>query len=135
MRLRALIGIGILDILWILNMYTFVYLYEQCQSWCSGTKCDCKRDWLSVRSPLQKVKYLFIFIFLFLRSGDEAKARRWVLALITQCLQISAESGEWSGLTLSSLCLLCWVRDTAWSWFFFILLCTYIIHLFTKYYR
>ena len=32
------------------------------------------------------------------------------------CLQNSAESGEWNVLTLSSLCLPCCVRDTAWSW-------------------
>ena len=38
-----------------------------------GTKCDCKIDWLWVRSPLGEVKYLFTFIFSFLRSGVEAK--------------------------------------------------------------
>ena len=43
------------------------------QSWCSGTKCDCKTDWLWVRSLLEEMKYLLKFIFQFLRSGVEAK--------------------------------------------------------------
>ena len=53
-----------------------------------GTKCDCKIDWLWVRSPLEEVKYLFnfffhfvalvsrqvfTFIFSFVSSGVEAK--------------------------------------------------------------
>ena len=43
------------------------------QSWRIGTKCDCKTDWLWVRSPLEEMKYLLKFIFPFLRSGVEAK--------------------------------------------------------------
>ena len=35
------------------------------------TKCDCKREWLRVRSPLKEIKYLFIFPFL--PSGVEAQ--------------------------------------------------------------
>ena len=35
--------------------------------------CDCKRDWLWVRSPVVKMKYLFKFIFPFFRSGVGAK--------------------------------------------------------------
>ena len=35
------------------------------QSWRRGTKCDCKTDWLWVRSPLEEMKYLFKFIFPF----------------------------------------------------------------------
>ena len=66
-------------------------------SWRSGTKCDCKTDWLWVRSPLEEMKHLLKFIFPFLRSGVEAKARRWVLPLNTQYLQNSAESGELLG--------------------------------------
>ena len=38
-----------------------------------GTKCDCKTDWLWVRSPLEELKYLLKFIFLFLRSGGEVE--------------------------------------------------------------
>ena len=38
-----------------------------------GTKCDCKTDWLWVRSPLGEMKYLLKFIFPFLRPGVEAK--------------------------------------------------------------
>ena len=43
------------------------------QSWRRGIKCDCKIDWLWVRSPLEEMKYLLKFIFPFLRSGVEAK--------------------------------------------------------------
>ena len=43
------------------------------QSWRWSTKCDCKTDWLWVRSPLEDMKYLLKFIFPFLRSGVEAK--------------------------------------------------------------
>ena len=43
------------------------------QSWHRGIKCDCKIDWLWVRSPLEEMKYLFKFIFPFLRSSVEAK--------------------------------------------------------------
>ena len=41
--------------------------------WRSGTKCDCKNDWLWVRTPLEEMKYLPKFIFPFLRSGVEFK--------------------------------------------------------------
>ena len=43
------------------------------QWWRSGTRYDCKTDWLWVRSPLEEIKYLFKFIFPFLRSSVEAK--------------------------------------------------------------
>ena len=43
------------------------------QSCRRGTKCDCKIDWLWIRSPLKEMEYLFKFIFPFLRSGVEAK--------------------------------------------------------------
>ena len=33
------------------------------RSWRSGTRCDCKTDWLWVRSPLEEMKYLLKFIF------------------------------------------------------------------------
>ena len=33
-----------------------------------GHKCDCKREWFCVRSPLEEIKYLFKFIFLSLHS-------------------------------------------------------------------
>ena len=35
--------------------------------------CDCKRNRLWVRFPLDEMKHLFKFIFSFLRSGVEAK--------------------------------------------------------------
>ena len=77
---------------------------------CRGTKCDCKLDWLWVRYPLEEMKYLLKFIFPFLRSDVEAKARLWLPPLNRQCPQNSAESEEWSVLTLGSLCLACCVR-------------------------
>ena len=43
------------------------------ESWRSGTKRDCKTDWLWVRSPLEEMKYLLKFIFPFPRSGVVAK--------------------------------------------------------------
>ena len=39
------------------------------QSWCRGTKCDCKTDWLWVRSPLEEMKYLLKFIFILWCRG------------------------------------------------------------------
>ena len=79
------------------------------QSWHSATKCDCKRDWLWIRFPLEEIKYLLKFIFPFFRSGTKVKARRCISPLNTQCLQNSAENGEWSVLTLGSLSLTCYV--------------------------
>ena len=35
--------------------------------------CDCKIDWLWVRSLLEEIQYLFKFIIPFLLSGVEAK--------------------------------------------------------------
>ena len=43
------------------------------RSWRSGTRCDCKTDWLWVRSPFEEMKYLLKFIFPFLCSGVEVK--------------------------------------------------------------
>ena len=104
-------------VIWFVNN-SFVEIIMLCivqlcrgPSWRSGTKCDCKTDWLWVRSPLEEMKYLLKFIFPFLRSGVEAK--RGVPPLNPQYLQNSAESGKWSVLTLGSLCLPCCVRDTA----------------------
>ena len=48
--------------------------YIRGQSWRRGSKCDCKTDWLWVRSPLEDMKYLFKFIFPFLLTGLEAKS-------------------------------------------------------------
>ena len=38
-----------------------------------STKCDCKTEWLWVRSLLEEMKYLFNFLFSFFRHGVEAK--------------------------------------------------------------
>ena len=53
------------------TIYTLSYLYDE--SWRSGTKCDCKIDWLWVQSPLEEMKYLLKFTFPFIRSGIEVK--------------------------------------------------------------
>ena len=50
-----------------MNISTIYYIRGQ--SWRRGTKCDCKVNWLWVRSPLEEMKYLYKFIFSFLRSG------------------------------------------------------------------
>ena len=47
-----------------------------------GTRCDCKTNWLWVRSPLEEMKYLLKFIFPFLRSG--VKAHSAALSSATQ---------------------------------------------------
>ena len=74
---------------------------------------SCPLDWLDVRSPLQKMKYLFIFIFSFRRSGvEQSKA---TLSSATQHVMPPefGRSGERKVLTLGSLCLPCCVRDIA----------------------
>ena len=98
-----------------LAFWVCIFTLYPSQSWRSGTKCDCKTDWLRVRSSLEEMKYLLKFIFL--RSGVEVKRGVEFCLNNGQCLQNSAESGERSILTLGSLCLPCCERDTAWSWF------------------
>ena len=61
----------------------------------------------------QRNEIFNIFISLLWCRGKE---RRLVPPLNTQCFQNSAEWGEWSVLTLGSLCLLCYMRNTEWSW-------------------
>ena len=51
----------------------FYVILPHIQSWRSCTRCDCKNDWLWVRSPLEGMKYLLQFIFPFFRSDFEAK--------------------------------------------------------------
>ena len=94
----------ILDLVDIYNLivqFSLLLTKIRGQSWRSGTRCDCKTDWLWVRSPLEEMKYLLKFIFPFLRSGVEDKR---VLPLNTQCIQNSAESGERSVNTRFPLC-------------------------------
>ena len=52
----------------------YVYNTSYLESICNilrrrGTKCDCNRNWLWVRYPLEKLKYLLKFIFSFFGSG------------------------------------------------------------------
>ena len=66
---------------------------------------------------------IFTYIYIFISSlWCQGKVRRWFPPFNTQCLQNSAKIGERSVLTLGALCLPCCVRDTAWSWFDFILM-------------
>ena len=97
-----------------------MYLFKESRlPWRRGTKCDCKTDWLWVRSPLE-MKYLLKFIFQFLRSGVEGK-RGVEFCLNTQCLQNSAESGERSVLTLTypAECGIQREADLIWLFIFF----------------
>ena len=67
-------------------------MYNACQlvrgqSWRSGTRCDCKTDWLWVRSPLEEIKYLLKFILAALSSATQHAmppefGRKWR----TECL-------------------------------------------------
>ena len=68
---------------------TFYKCHKWGRSWRRGTKCDCKIDWLWVRSPLEEVKYLFTIIFSFLRSGVEA-----ALSSITQHAMLPEFGGK-----------------------------------------
>ena len=60
-------------------------------TWRSGTRCDCKTDWLWDRYPLDEMKYLLKFIFPFLRSGVEVK-RGWLAEAGFYCLVATLES-------------------------------------------
>ena len=103
--------------IWFCSNNILINIFYSMQLWGQssrrGTKCDCKTDWLWVRSPFEEVKYLFKFIFPFLRSGLKEKTRRWALTFNTQCLQNSAESGERSVLTLASLPAVCGIQREA----------------------
>ena len=54
------------------------------RSWRSGTKCDCKTDWLWVRSPLEEMKYLLKFIF---PSGVDTRAKKRLSAALSSATQ------------------------------------------------
>ena len=62
------------------------------QSWRGGTKCDCKRDLLGVRSPLEEMKYLYKFTCPILCSSVEVK-RGIESRHSTQCLDNSGATG------------------------------------------
>ena len=86
----------------------FHIIYKLFQASRGAGACGCKYDRFWFRFLVEEFKYL---IFSFFRSGVCA---RWVPPLNTQRLQNSAESR--SVLTLSSLCLSCYMRDTTWYW-------------------
>ena len=80
-RIIALIGELLTPILY-LKAGSVRKLYRSFENWitkhCEAsrgavTACDCKTDWLWVRSPLVEMEYLLKFIFPFLRSGVEVK--------------------------------------------------------------
>ena len=87
------------------------------QSWRRGTKCTTKLTGGGFDPHSRKWNIYLNLYILFLSSGV-AKARRWVPSLNMQFLQNSVENRERSFLTL---CLVCCVPDTAWSWFIFLL--------------
>ena len=87
----------------------FVILFGQA-SCGAAAQCDCKTEWLWVRSPLDEMKYLLKFTFPFLRSG--LKAKRGV---------------EFCHST-------CSVRDTAWRWFNLIIFYIYNLISIINYY-
>ena len=62
------------------------------------TKCDCRVDWLWARSPLEKMKYLFIFSFLRLVSGQSA-----ALSSATQHAMPPEFSGKWGTEVLNTM--------------------------------
>ena len=45
-----------------------ILLPVRSRSWRRATMCDWKTDWLSVRSPLKELKYLFKYVFSFFRD-------------------------------------------------------------------
>ena len=91
------------------------------QLWRKGTKCDCKHDWLWIRTPLNEMKYLFKFKFSFLRSDVEANRG------VEFCLPMPPEfSRKWATECLNNRFPLAHfsVRDTARRWFYLILALT-----------
>ena len=83
------------------------------RSWRSGTRCDCKTNWLWVRSSLEDMKYLPKFIFPFRRSGVQVKRGVEFCHSTRNASRIWQEVRNGSVLTLGSLCLPCCVWDTA----------------------
>ena len=62
--------------------------------------CDCKRDWLWVRSSLEEMKYIFEFSFSFLRSGVDDSGDKHCMAELKRGVKfryaISPEfDGKW----------------------------------------
>ena len=80
------------------------------QSWRRGT-CDCKIDWLWIRSPLEEMKYLFTF----LRSGVKAKRGVEFRHSTRNALRTRQKVGSGSVLKRGFLCLPCSLWNTAWS--------------------
>ena len=107
--------------------YFAAYNLSWGQSWLSGTKCDCKTDWLWVWSPLEEMKHFLKFIFPFLRSGVEAKRGFDFCHSTRNASRIRQKVGSF--LTLGSLCLPCCGRDTEWSWFIFFAFSPYNVTL------
>ena len=64
------------------------------------TKCDCKRVWLWVRFPLEKIKYLFKFIFRFAFALVSWQSAAFSAA--TQRAMLSGFGGKWDTECLNS---------------------------------
>ena len=63
------------------------------RSWRRDTKCDCKTDWLWVRSPLEVMKYLLKFMLPFLCSGVEALSSANAVLFLKRNRQFSRKWG------------------------------------------
>ena len=72
-KIGNIIEFNKLCILYKIKCILKIYCIFRGQSWRRGTRCDCKTNWLWVRSLLEEMKYLLKFIFKFLRSGVEVK--------------------------------------------------------------
>ena len=82
-------------------------------SWCKGTSV-----WLLTRQVVDSISTWGNEIYEYFRSSlwCRDKTRSWVPAFKTQSLQNSVEIGKWDVLTLGSLWLSYYMRDTAWSY-------------------
>ena len=83
-------SIHYLYILYTHIFYSTIYIYFTFywgRSWRRDTKCDCKIDWLWVRSPLEDVKYLFTLKIFSERSHPERSC-------------VTSLNGEWSAKCL-----------------------------------
>ena len=85
---------------------------QKSQSWRRGTECDCKIDWLWVRSPVEEIKYSLTFIFHFFALVSRQSA---ALSSASQHAMPQKLGGKWETVCLNTsnnLCLPCCVRDT-----------------------
>ena len=106
------------------------YLHQWGQSWRSGTKCDCKIDWLWVRSPLEEMKYLLKFYFHFFALVSRLSA---ALSSASQYAMPPEFGRKWGTHCLNTRfslpTLLCagYSVKLIWSWYLCFMLVSYSI--------